>query len=163
MTTSRWHAVCNENRGMAEKRKDVIVDIDGTLADVTHRLHHIRGRRKSWESFFALMKDDRPVQEIVEQVRQLAQDHDIYIVTGRPDDYREETLAWLALHCVPFKAVYMRKASDHRPDDVVKQDILEKHFEKENVALVIEDRPRVIRMWKRHGLKVQQAGTGEEF
>jgi hypothetical protein len=57
----------------------------------------------------------------------------------------------------------MRKASDFRPDDVIKQEILEKHFKKDNVELVIEDRPRVIRMWKRNGLKVQQVGTGEEF
>ncbi|HEY7914725.1 MAG TPA: hypothetical protein VIG62_22630 [Blastocatellia bacterium] len=148
---------------MAKKRKDVIVDIDGTLADVSHRLHHIRGKRKSWKKFFALMKEDKPVEEIVGQVRQLAKDHNIYVVSGRPDDYREETLEWLALHRVPFKALYMRKASDFRPDDVIKQEILEKHFKKENVELVIEDRPRVIRMWQRNGLRVQQVGTGEEF
>jgi hypothetical protein len=52
----------------------------------------------------------------------------------------------------------MRKASDFRPDDVFKQEILEKHFKKENVELVIEDRPRVIRMWQRNGLRVQEAG-----
>jgi hypothetical protein len=109
------------------------------------------------------MKEDKPVEEIVEQVRQLAKDHNIYVVSGRPDDYREETLEWLALHRVPFKALYMREASDFRPDDVIKQEILEKHFEKDNVELVIEDRPRVIRMWKRNGLRVQQVGTGEEF
>ena len=33
---------------------DVVVDLDGTLADCTHRLHHIRGRRrKNWDAFFA--------------------------------------------------------------------------------------------------------------
>ena len=36
-------------------RPVVIVDIDGTVADVHHRLHHIEGRgRKNWKGFFFL-------------------------------------------------------------------------------------------------------------
>jgi uncharacterized HAD superfamily protein len=148
---------------MPAERKDVIVDIDGTLADVSHRLHHIRGKRKKWKKFFELMSEDKPVQEIIDRVIELAQNHNIYVVTGRPDNYREVTEAWLELHGLPYEALYMRKADDYRTDDVVKQEILDKHFDKDNVALVIEDRPRVIRMWKENGLTVLDVGTGEEF
>ncbi|HXG64952.1 MAG TPA: hypothetical protein VNO70_07575 [Blastocatellia bacterium] len=148
---------------MPTKRKDVIVDIDGTLADVTHRLHHIRGKPKSWQKFFALMPEDKPVQKVIDQVLDLAKEHNIYVVSGRPEDYRGVTADWLRLHQVPYKALYMRKAGDYRPDDVVKQEILDEHFDRENIELVIEDRPRVIRMWKKNGLKVQDVGTGEEF
>ncbi|HVF88786.1 MAG TPA: hypothetical protein VNH22_01890 [Blastocatellia bacterium] len=148
---------------MPENRKCVIVDIDGTLADVEHRLHHIRGRRKNWKKFFALMSKDDPIKEVIDQVKELAKDHDIYLVSGRPDDYLEVTLAWLELHQVPFKDLYMRESGDYRPDFVVKQEILDAHFDKAAVALVIEDRPSVIRMWKSNGLKVQEVGTGREF
>ncbi|HYP25450.1 MAG TPA: hypothetical protein VE262_01915 [Blastocatellia bacterium] len=148
---------------MPENRKSVIVDIDGTLADVDHRLHHIRGKRKKWKKFFSLMSEDEPIKEVVEQVKELAKDHDIYVVSGRPDDYLEVTLAWLKLHEVPFKDLYMRESGDYRPDFVVKQEILDAHFDKENVELVIEDRPSVIRMWRSNGLKVQDVGSGREF
>jgi len=30
-----------------------IFDIDGTLADVSHRLHYITGETKDWDAFFA--------------------------------------------------------------------------------------------------------------
>ena len=148
---------------MPEKRKSVIVDIDGTLADVEHRLHHIRGKRKKWKKFFALMSKDEPITEVIEQVKELAKGHDIYVVSGRPDDYMEETLAWLERHNVPFKDLYMRAAGDYRPDYVVKQEILDANFDKGDIELVIEDRPSVIRMWRSNGLKVQDVGAGREF
>jgi hypothetical protein len=31
----------------------VIVDIDGTLADLSHRLHHVRNGGHNWDEFFA--------------------------------------------------------------------------------------------------------------
>jgi uncharacterized HAD superfamily protein len=148
---------------MATKKKDVIVDIDGTLADVSHRLHHIRGKRKKWQKFFALMSEDKPVKEVIDKVAELAKTHNIYIVSGRPEDYRAITEEWLDLHEVPYNALYMREAEDHRPDDIVKQEILDKHFDSGRIKLVIEDRPRVIRMWKKNGLNVLEVGTGEEF
>lgn len=148
---------------MTERRKDVIVDIDGTLADVTHRLHHVRGRRKKWKKFFALMSEDKPISEVITRVQDLAGEYNIYLVSGRPDDYRDITTEWLKLHDVPYEALYMRRAGDFRPDDIVKQEILDEHFDKHNIELVIEDRPRVIRMWKSNGLKVEDVGTGQEF
>jgi hypothetical protein len=57
----------------------------------------------------------------------------------------------------------MREDGDHRPDDEVKEDILNTHFDKGRIELVIDDRPRVIRMWQRHGLKVLDVGDGVEF
>lgn len=29
-----------------------VFDVDGVLADVTHRLHHLRARPQRWERFF---------------------------------------------------------------------------------------------------------------
>ncbi|HXG93445.1 MAG TPA: hypothetical protein VNN73_13945 [Blastocatellia bacterium] len=109
------------------------------------------------------MREDKPVGKVIERVQQMAADYNICVVSGRPDDYRDATLEWLKLHDVPFKALFMRNAEDYRPDDIVKQEILDKHFDKSNVELVIEDRPRVIRMWKRNGLNVEDVGTGEEL
>jgi phosphoglycolate phosphatase-like HAD superfamily hydrolase len=148
---------------MPSSPRDIIVDIDGTLADCSHRLHHIRGRRKQWKQFFAAATKDKPRVEVLAQVRELARQHSIHLVTGRPAEYRQQTLEWLSYYRVPFVSLHMRESGDHRPDDVIKQEILDAHFSKENIELVIDDRPRVIRMWQRNGLRVLDVGDGVEF
>jgi hypothetical protein len=59
----------------------------------------------------------------------------------------------------------MRRGGDHRPDDMVKEEILAL-LPKERIVKVIDDRPRVIAMWKKHGLDVmevnQEAWVGKE-
>jgi hypothetical protein len=41
-----------------------LFDFDGTLADCTHRLHHIKGSRKNWRAFFAACSKDGPIPHI---------------------------------------------------------------------------------------------------
>jgi len=144
-------------------KRTVIVDIDGTLADISHRRHHIEGKRKRWGKFFRDMDKDLPIPEIASKVRQLSQNHTIILVSGRPDDYRAVTEQWLKKHKIPYQKLYMRKSGDFRPDDIVKQEILNDHLRKEDIKLVIDDRPRVIRMWRENGLEVEDVGEGIEF
>jgi phosphatidate phosphatase APP1 len=141
----------------------VIVDIDGTLADISHRRHHLEGKRKRWGKFFQAMDRDLPIPEVAARVRQLSQDHTIVLVSGRPEDFRGVTEEWLRKHKIPYEQLWMRKSGDFRADDLVKEEILEQHLRKEEIKLVIDDRPRVIRMWRRHGLEVEDVGDGVEF
>ena len=39
-----------------------VFDIDGVLADVRHRLHHVERSPKNWDGFFAEMVDDAPLE-----------------------------------------------------------------------------------------------------
>lgn len=143
----------------------VIVDMDGTLAHVAHRLHHIKAPgRKNWRAFFEGMDSDPLNEDIAAMVRRLAPDHEILIVTGRPDTYRRRTESWLRKHQVPFHQIYMRRSGDHRPDTVVKKEILDSlGSRKEFVELVIDDRPSVCDMWRDCGLNVHQVITGETY
>jgi hypothetical protein len=45
---------------MAVERNVVLVDMDGTLANVSHRLHWVRGGKKNWNKFFREMHKDPP-------------------------------------------------------------------------------------------------------
>jgi len=138
-------------------RTTVLVDMDGTLADVRHRLRFLQGRRKDWKGFFSQMHKDPPNPEIVQMVRELARDHEIVIVSGRPDNYRRVTEDWLASNHVPYASMYMRRAGDHRPDDIVKREILENLLKLgKDIKLVIDDRPTVCDMWRGCGLDVHQ-------
>lgn len=148
---------------MSRTQKDVIVDIDGTLADCAHRQHFIRGKRKKWKKFFEAASKDRPRIDVVTQVRELAKRHSIRLVSGRPEEYRQQTLEWLDHYRIPFESLHMRENGDYRSDDIVKQEILDLCFDKDNIELVIDDRPRVVRMWESNGLKVLDVGDGVEF
>jgi predicted kinase len=143
----------------------VLCDIDGTIANIDHRLHFVKGEKKDWGTFFRNMIFDTAIQD----VRQMLVGHQtdgktIIFMSGRPDSYVRETTDWLASYSLPHYTVIMRSASDHRPDEVVKPEMLKKHFPDLSVIhCVYDDRPRVLRVWQELGLNVVDVGHGVEF
>ena len=146
---SRMHAVC--------------VDIDGTLADVDHRLHFVRTEgRKNWKSFFDEMKNDGVNKWCVDIMKRFRKDHLIVLCSGRPDNYREMTEAWLKKHEIPYDFLFMRQRNDSRNDSIVKENILD--FEllpRFRINFVVDDRPSVCRTWRGRGLTVLQCNDKE--
>jgi predicted kinase len=148
----------------------VIFDIDGTLADVAHRLHHLDGE-KDWNAFFRDMIDDSPVEPIARLARMLhhnardRRDIDaVLIVTARPErpDWRQTTLDWLAAHDIPYDAIYMRPEGDMRSDHLVKRDMLQRILDDGyEPVLVVDDRPQVVKMWRDHGIVTLQCAPDE--
>ena len=166
----------------------VICDIDGTISDVTHRLHFITpsatigvpkeletaavdvvgGRfKKDFISFYNESRRDPVKFKIVAQLREYyKQGYQIVLLTARPEAYRQSTMEWLAKNIfeyVKIKTLIMRKTADMRQDVIVKEELYNKYFKHCLVEAVFEDRPRVIRMWRQRGLKVIDAGDGIEF
>lgn len=140
----------------------IIVDIDGTVADLSHRLHHLE--RKDWPAFFSQMGDDSPIWATINTAYQWREaGHAVLFVSGRPEDYRETTENWLreVAWFKEYEALLMRPSGDHRPDYVVKEEILD-HILGQGweITAVFDDRPSVIDMWKRRGLHVFQVHAG---
>ena len=139
-----------------------LIDIDGTIADVRHRLHHIKGPgRKNWKAFFEEMDRDTPIPEMIDRVHELERDHEIVIVTGRPEEYRARTEKWLKANSVRYTQLFMRPQGDHRPDYTVKAEVL-REFPKERIALAIDDRGPVCDMWEKNGIRCIRVDSGEE-
>lgn len=139
----------------------VIVDLDGTIADVRHRLHFVTGPgKKRWKRFFQAQINDLPVAALITRIRELSREHEIVIVTARPDVCRAGTEEWLERNGVPYSRMFMRSTGDHRPDYVVKAEILET-IGKERVMLVFEDRPLVCQMYREAGLEVVQVESDQ--
>lgn len=143
----------------------VLVDIDGTLADGTHREHFVHGSKKDWDSYFSEQEKDLPITHIFKWVAELSKDHTIVIVSGRGAERELSTYAWfnkvwtpnplfpeLEVPKFPVFAFFFRDKGDRRPDDMVKREFL-KLLPKRPV-LVIDDRPSVIKMWREEGLRV---------
>jgi predicted kinase len=144
--------------------KSVIFDIDGTLADATHRLHHIQNGSRNWDAFFAECGHD----PLIEPIRDLAQIFDcqnykIILVSGRSDKVRGITENWLNANSVPCHELHMRKDGDFRADHIVKAEILDALLDAGNrIAFVIDDRPSVVAMWRERGLTCLQCRDWEE-
>lgn len=148
-------------------RNIILCDIDGTLADLTHRLHHIKDGNRDWDAFFAEVGDDGFKEDVWRDVVRDAEESDAQIIflSGRSDVCREETETWLWQHCGGDvePVVLMRKEYDRRPDTEVKRDIFDWHFNGYNIVRVYDDRPRLVAMWREIGLDVVDCGNGIEF
>jgi uncharacterized HAD superfamily protein len=143
--------------------KAVIVDIDGTISDVEHRRHHLLAKPKNWKAFNAAMHFDIPRSDVVELVKILQRDGNrIVLCTGREEVYRSGTEDWLAKHDVPNHALYMRAAKDYREDDIVKSELLDQIIsDGYEPWLAIDDRDRVVAMWRARGLTCLQCAPGD--
>lgn len=140
----------------------IIVDIDGTLA-------HMNGRSPYDYSKVDTDIVDKQVREIVLNYFWDGRDTDpripntyVVIVSGREDGCKEETVKWLADNAVLYDEIYMRKAGDSRDDRIVKREIYDEFIRpRYNVRFVLDDRDRVVKMWRELGLKVLQVAEGD--
>jgi len=139
----------------------IIVDIDGTLANIDHRLHLIKDT-KNWDAFFEAMVDDTVNETVVQLMTLTYPDHAVILMSGRPNNYRWQTVEWLRRHDIHYDALLMRKAGDRRPDWVVKQELLDKYVDKSRIEVCIDDRPSIVELWRKNGLKVIDVGTGQD-
>lgn len=141
-----------------------LFDIDGTLCDVTHRLGHIQKKPADWDAFFAACVDDLPIPEVIDVARALkAAGHNLVLVSGRSDSVRQQTAEWFRDRDIYiFKEMYMRKADDHRQDNIVKEELLDEILKTHPaIAGVFEDRQQVVDMYRARGIRVFQVAEGK--
>jgi hypothetical protein len=134
-----------------------VIDLDGVVADVRHRLHHVAARPKDWRSFFAAAPQDPLLEEGARVVRALAEVHDIVYLSGRPEVCRGDTLAWLAEHALPEGPVRLRPRHDHRPSRFFKVDALHALAAEQPVAVLVDDDPLVCEAVRAAGFDVLPA------
>lgn len=143
-------------------RRCYVFDIDGTLADCSHRLHYIHPRpAKDWRAFFAACDQDEPIEHMIDLAYALYETAHVVIVSGRSDECKEKTEAWLSKHGVIYDAIYMRKAGDHRDDDVLKSELLDQMLaDGWRPIMAFDDRDRVVKTWRSRGVPCAQVAEG---
>ena len=144
------------------KMRCYLFDIDGTVADLTHRLPHIQKEPKDWDAFFAACCDDVPINHVIDLIQQLRKHRAIVFVSGRSSQIRSETTAWLEKHLLGGEALYMRRAGDYRPDYIVKAELLDQiRADGYEPIMAFDDRDQVVEMWRSKGIPCAQVAPGD--
>ncbi|CUU59514.1 hypothetical protein Ga0074812_12886 [Parafrankia irregularis] len=134
-----------------------VIDVDGVVADVRHRLRFLRALPGDWEAFFAAADVDPPLVEGVELVRTLARDHEVIWLTGRPERSRAATERWLRAQGLPVGELRMRPDADRRPARIFKRSELRRLGSRRRVAVVVDDDPAVVELLRADGWPVLRA------
>ena len=141
--------------------KCFLVDIDGTVANGDHRLHHIQKEPKAWDDYFLECGKDAPIEHMRAVVIGLSAHARIVYVSGRSDLVRQQTIDWFDQHGFPCDALYMRKQGDHTDDDKLKIQLLAQlRADGFEPIMAFDDRDQVVRMWRERGIPCAQVANG---
>lgn len=140
-----------------------VFDLDGTLADLSHRRSFVerpRGER-DYRAFYAACASDAPIWPVIHALQaHTTAGHRVEIWSARSDETREVTLLWLESHGIPKHLLTrMRKFGDTRPDTVVKLEWLAECGDDRPIA-IYDDRPRLVRAWRSAGVRCFQVDEG---
>lgn len=139
---------------MSERKKALIIDLDGTLC--------IHNGRSPFE--YHKCDTDLPNRPVIEVIRAMKNaGYSIVMVSGRENKVEGKTRAWIEKYGVPSDDLFMRRAGDFRADTIVKKEI---YFSlvapKYDVLLVLDDRSKVVDTWRQDiGLPCWQVSYGD--
>ncbi|AUR83246.1 HAD-like domain protein [Vibrio phage 1.032.O._10N.261.54.F5] len=166
--------------------RNVIFDLDGTLALCDHRRHHVEGTVKNWDAFFAECDRDtvnEPIARLFRFYRD-SPEHRVWILSGRSgtQETEKKTLEWLYVKGLqpdflesveidspmgPYMesrgmCFQIRKHGDRRPDVEVKLEMIRQHgLTPENTEVVFDDRNCMVNAWRLWGFQCCQVAEGD--
>ena len=167
----------------------IIFDLDGTLADCEHRRHFVDinknliyreddnnvdirlGWKPDWKAFYEACDQDKPIEPTVTLITSMYgydyydNQEDVHIWSGRCESVRKKTEIWLNKHSIVYQELKMRPIGDSTPDDQLKEKWLDEALSQgKKIDFTIDDRSKVVRMWRRRGIFVFDVNqTGKEF
>lgn len=162
-----------------DKPRVIYSDLDGTLCDCSHRIHHVRlpdpekipdkPFKKNWAAFFAEIPKDLVNQFCLDILTRFSSNTiperyriPTVFCSGRDDNQRKMTVEWLDRHVSFPYELYMRNRYDSRQDAIVKEIILD--FElltRYSIYFCLDDRNQVVKMLRHRGLTVLQVAEGD--
>ena len=146
----------------------ICFDIDGTLANIDHRLGYVRTKPKNWNAFEAGIPNDRVNEPVAKVFHSLHKGgNSLIFASGRSELNRQATVDWLRKNKMWFgdySKLYMRKADDYRADDIVKDEIIDQIVADYGKLpdMWFDDRPRVVKAVRKRGIFVFDVYQGEK-
>jgi hypothetical protein len=139
-----------------DKPRVVLFDVDGTLMLNT-------GGRSFYD--WDRVGEDTPNQAVVELAHTVMQAgmQEIVVMSGRDEICHQATAKSLTDAGIFYSDLIMRRRGDNRPDEIVKEELYRTKVEPfYTVAFVVDDRAKVVRMWREVlGLACFQVAPGD--
>lgn len=141
--------------------KAVIVDCDGTLANVASVRHHVvvtdDHPEKDFDAFHQASRYCPPNEQALEFCRRhYTTGHVIVVVTARMERHYEVTKAWLDEHMpVPYDGPIMREDGLRYSDTVIKRRIYAYLTRNYQIVGACDDNPAIVALWKELGIPVE--------
>ena len=136
----------------------ILIDIDGTLANIEHRRYLVEGEKKNWDKFKYEAINDTPnlwCVEIIKGFITTGSRWQLVFVTGRNENFYLLTTTqiekWLHLCCNGYK-LFMRKEDDFRSDIEVKEEIYNTKLKQYNFLFAIDDSKEIVNLWRSKGI-----------
>ena len=136
---------------MTQKRKVIMVDLEDTLTDTSHRIKVKEfADLNIWNS---QLVDDPIRMKIAEVVASLSVGFDVVISTAKPMKYRDIAIEWMKKN-LPFniQRVMFRQQGDMRNSPELKMEHYRKVSQDQEVILAIDDRKDVCDMYESMGI-----------
>lgn len=121
--------------------------------------------KPDWKSFYEACDKDEPNIPVCQTINNFLLEsmagellEEIQIWSGRCESVRIKTHVWLSKYTnfLPDRDILkMRPEGDSTPDDILKEKWLDEAIAQgKNINFVFDDRPKVIRIWRRRGIFV---------
>jgi len=171
------------------EKNTIIFDLDGTLALVEKRVEKAKIRKKKngedaldWGIFFdgKNIELDEPNYPVISMAQMYYEKgFNIVIFSGRNDRSYKETKEWLKMYEVPYHILVMRPdkfkdkswpiadgnpatpAMRFMPDEILKKEMLDTFVDIDDVFMTVDDRQKVVDMWRENGLTCFQVAPGD--
>ena len=148
--------------GPKQPQEAAIVDIDGVLADASHRQWHLDGPVRDWVGFFAAAGGDALLAHHADLVRCLDAQLQVVLLTARPFRLRALTLEWIEHHGLRWDLLALRGPAQDMTHSV--------RFKRDSLALLrsfgftpsfaLEDDPRIVEMYAAEALPCLYVHSG---
>lgn len=130
----------------------ILLDIDNCISDDEWRIPYIK--ENDWEEYHSNASLDKASNlHVVLCAQQIGAD--IIVVTGRPEQFREQTASWLILNGVIPSALLMRPNDSKLPSPQLKRELIE-GLDLGKCYCAYDDRQDVIDMYRSIGLKADR-------
>ena len=162
-----------KKKNKSTRESVAIIDIDGTIADCTHRLYLIGkspeqylyekenySKHPDWDRFYELTQYDAPMEKNIRIIKKFLRRHSAkpVFVTGRNEITESDTRKFIERHTEEY-GLYMREKEDRRKAFEIKRDHLKVLLKRYSVVAAFDDDKHCLEMYQEELKHLKPYGT----
>ncbi len=119
----------------------VICGLDGVLALIEHRLHHLYNEEgvRDWDRFHQDCDGDMPNLPLIDRLNQArAEGVPVILLSGRSSGVANKTRNWLSRWQIGYDGLYLRPPGNFKPSAEFKAEVIANHYPTATIRRIYE-------------------------